>query len=181
MSACRLARSPVCTILYVVTCLCLAYSVTAAADWNVVAVTGDTAQGRTTIARTTNEAGYALEIYRDTNDAIRARLSMSSSLLNLADRTCPTYQIDRGKARNRSINDAPCISQPEWAEFVLGYVDEGVVESSTLRGLMLGINITFRFVLESGDYRETVFSLSGSMRAMQTAFGQNITVTEPAR
>ena len=152
-----------------------------AAQWDVVSVAGQNNEAATVIARTVNEGGYMLEIYRDAGDAIRARITLPGDLLALAPKSCPTYQIDKGAPRNRSINDAPCISRQGWAEFILGYANNGVVESSALRGMMLGINITFRFILANGDYRETMFSLAGSMRAMQTAFGQNLTVRETSQ
>lgn len=149
-----------------------------AAQWANVTHRGNDQASPTTIARTTNQEGYSLEIYRDTGNAIRSRLTMASDLLNIAEKSCPTYQIDNGHPRNRSINEAPCISNSQWAEFILGHVENGKIESSTLRGLMLGNRITFRFILDNGDYRETTFSLSGSMVAMQSAFGRNIVVTE---
>ena len=148
-----------------------------AAQWRVVTLENTDSEPATRIAQATNTAGYSLEIYRDSADAIRSRLTMADGLLNLAGKKCPTYQIDRGIPQNRSINDAPCISNSKWAEFVLGYVEDEKIESSTLRALMLGISIKFRFILENGDYRETTFSLTGSMKAMKTAFGEDILIT----
>lgn len=150
---------------------------TVSAQWTVVTHQVTASEPETKIAQTINPEGYTLEIYRDSGDAIRSRLTLKNGLIALADKTCPTYQIDKGQPRNRSINDAPCISSTQWAEFILGHVKDDKIESSTLHGLMIGINITFRFILANGDYRETRFSLAGSMRTMQTAFGQDIVVT----
>lgn len=147
------------------------------AQWTVVTHQVSDSGPPTRIAETTNSAGYSLEIYRDPGNAIRSRLTMAKGLIALADKTCPTYQIDKGLPRNSSINDAACISKPQWAEFILGHVQNGKIESAALRGLMNGINITFRFILATGDYRQTTFSLAGSMRAMQSAFGPDIKVT----
>lgn len=158
-------------------CGWLFFPFVAVAQWNIVTHQETGAVGETKIARVTNTDGYSLEIYRDSADAIRSRLTMANGLLNLADKSCPTFQIDKGMPQNRSINDAPCLSSSQWAEFILGYVEDGKVESSTLLGLMNGINITFRFVLKNGDYRQTSFSLSGSMRAMQTAFGRELVIS----
>lgn len=151
------------------------------AQWTVVAHQESVSEVQTTIAHTTNASGYSFEIYRDSGDAIRSRLTMADGLIKLADKKCPTYQIDKGMPQNRSINDASCISNSQWAEFILGYVINGKIESSTLLGLMNGISISFRFVLDNGDYRETKFSLSGSKHTMQTAFGQDIIVTTSPR
>ncbi len=155
----------------------LYFPATVLAEWTVIQQeTPDTGSG-TTIAYTKNDSGYTLEIYRDSVDAIRSRFTLINGLTKLADRSCPTYQIDKGMSINRSLNDAPCITNAQWAEFILGHVNNGQVSSSTLLALMDGISIRFRFILANGDYRETNFSLQGSKRAMTIAFGQNIVVT----
>ena len=146
------------------------------AQWSVV-TQQTAAEPQTKIAHSINTGGYTLDIYRDASDTIRSRLTLADGLINLAGKSCPTYQIDTGKPRNRSINDAPCIARSNWAEFIIGQVKDGKIESSLLLSLMNGINISFRFILANGDYRETQFSLAGSKWTMQSAFGQNVTVT----
>ena len=44
--------------------------------------------------------------------------------------------------------------------------------------LMNGNSITFLFELSNKDYRQTSFSLQGSKRAMTTAFGEKVSVSE---
>ena len=149
----------------------------ALAQWSIVTHQAANSLVPTKIAQTTNGEGYSLEIYRDTGDAIRSRITLTPGLISLAGKSCPTYQIDTGKPRNRSLDDAPCIAQARWAEFILGQVADGKIESSVLLSMMNGINITFRFALSNGDYRETQFSLAGSKWTMQSIFGQNVTVT----
>ena len=147
------------------------------AQWTIVTHQATDTAAPTKIAQSINAAGYILEIYRDSGDTIRSRITLANGLLNLAEKTCPTYQIDTGKPRNRSINDAACIAKAHWSEFILGQVKDGKIESSILLSLMNGINISFRFALADGDYRETQFSLAGSKWTMQSAFGQNVMVT----
>ena len=165
-SACR-------SLLYLV----LLLPAVAAAQWTVVTHQTAESEPQTKVAQTINDAGYTFEIYLDAGNTIRSRLTLTDGLIKLADKSCPTYQIDRGKPRNRSINDAPCISRSQWAEFILGQVKDGKIESSILLSLMNGINISFRFVLADGDYRETQFSLAGSKWTMTSIFGQNVAVT----
>ena len=145
--------------------------VTVSAEWIVITHTDTDVDSETSVAFSENTDGYSLEIYRDSVDAIRSRFSVAKGLLSLADKSCPTYQIDRGRANNRSVDDAPCLSSKLWAEFILGYVKNENIASSSLLALMNGITITFRFRLANGDYRETKFSLAGSKRAMTIAFG----------
>ena len=147
------------------------------AEWNVITHKDTDSNEETNIAYSINESGYSLEIYRDSVDAIRSRFTLTKGLLAFADKSCPTYQIDRGTPKNRSINDAPCLAGKQWAEFILGYIEVDEIASSALLSLMNGITITFRFQLANGDYRETGFSLQGSKRAMTIAFGHDIRIT----
>jgi hypothetical protein len=98
-------------------------------------------------------------------------------LTSLDGRTCPTFQIDRGPAVNRSVNNAPCLQTGQWAEFVLGYVSDKQIISPRLLSFLNGNNIVFRFRLGGGDYRDTQFSLLGSKRSMTEAIGADIAVT----
>ncbi len=150
------------------------------AEWNVSTHEDEKVEKVTNVAYTVNKSGYTLEIYRDSVNAIRSRFTMTKGLLRLSDKTCPTYQIDKGPPKNRSINDATCISSNQWVEYILGYVINDEIASSLLLALMDGVTITYRFHLASGDYREAKFSLIGSKRAMTIALGDNITVVESA-
>jgi len=153
--------------------------VTLKAQWSTINhKSGPENDTDTTVAYTVNQDGYALEIYIDSVNAVRSRFSLPDGLIIFADKFCPTYQIDRGIPVNRSINSAPCISSKQWVEFVIGHADGNRITSTTLRALMNGKSVTYRFKLSNNDYRETNFSLQGSRRAMTSAFGENIVVTE---
>jgi len=77
---------------------------------------------------------------------------------------------------NRSINDALCLLNYQWVEFVLGYIENNEIKSTALHNMMNGNKITYRFILESGGYDETEFSLSGSKRILTNILGNNLTV-----
>lgn len=112
------------------------------------------------IARSENDDKYSLEIYQDKNHAIRLRFSMNFNTDRLDTRHCPTYQIDDHPPLNHSLNDAPCIIHEKWAEFLIG--EPANTDNSQVKQLILGEQIIFRFILDNGQYRETLFSLSGS-------------------
>ena len=61
---------------------------------------------------------------------------------------------------------------------MLGYVKEQKVESRALNAVKNGQAVTYRFILETGGYDETRFSLSGSSRALTAALG-DLDVTAP--
>ncbi len=147
------------------------------AVWEVMNLVDSGTNTTTQVAFTENEAGYSLQIYRDDVDAIRARFSLNRKLDLLAKRHCPTFQVDSRLLDNRSINDAPCITNVGWSEFVLGYVSDNVVNSAKLNALVNGNTITFRYMLENGAYEETSFSLLGSKRSTLTVIGGDITIS----
>ena len=128
------------------------------------------------VAYTQNNDGYSLEIYKDASNAIRSRFSMNNSLLKLANKHCPTFQVDQREIANRSINDARCISSPKWAEFILGYIVDNEIKSSQLHNMMNGNKITFRYQLENEGYDEVNFSLNGSKRVLLSVIGNNVIV-----
>ena len=146
------------------------------ADWDVITHTNTSDNSETQVARTINEEGYILEIYKDNGGAIRSRLSLNAELDQFATKSCPTYQIGRYTFDNTSVNDAPCLTNLSWSEFILGYSENFVVSSRKLNAFLNGNNVIFRFILENGSYQETSFSLSGSKRAVLNAFGSGITI-----
>ena len=119
-----------------------------AAEWKIITHTDTNSETQTQVAFSENKDGYSLEIYKDSVGAIRTRFSLNTALDMFAKRTCPTYQIDTRMIDNRSINDAPCLTDVAWSEFVLGYVNNFNVTSAKLNALMNGSTVTFRFMLE---------------------------------
>lgn len=152
---------------------------TAFADWQVRTQADPDKKQSFTLAGTVNPDGHRIEIYRDQGNAIRARFTLADSLVQFAPKSCPTYQVDAREPVNRSIHDAPCIATPVRAEYILGYVEDERIESAGLLAFMNGVNVSFRFRLDSGAYRETVFSLSGSSSAIIRAIGRQYQVRAP--
>ena len=146
-------------------------------QWNIMAHTDTDSGLQTLVATIENEEGYKLEIYRDANDVIRSRFNIRNSYDLIAVKQCPTSQVDERVLSNRSINDAPCISQPRWAEYVIGYITDDKVLSLPLHNLMNGNVIYYRFLLKNGSYAETFFSLYGSKEILNTALGKNLVIT----
>ena len=99
---------------YKIALFLLLYPAIALAQWDVVTHTDTNTDSRTQVAYTKNEDGYSLEIYRDNVGAIRSRFSLNAALDMFAKRSCPTYEIDTRLIDNRSINDAPCITDMAW-------------------------------------------------------------------
>jgi len=163
-------------IVQKITFILLFYPAFVLAEWSVITHTNTNDNTETQVARIKNEEGYTLEIYKDNIGAIRSRFSLNKALDKFAKRSCPTYQIGRYTLDNTSINDAPCLTELSWTEFILGYEENSVVSSKKLNAFLNGNNVIFRFMLDNGSYQETQFSLTGSKRAVITSFGSGITI-----
>lgn len=149
---------------------------TSLAAWEVVSRADSSNNIQTRIAYAENIEGYTLEIYRDAVGAVRARFSLNRPLDKLPARHCPTLQIDDRVLDNRSVNDAPCINDSDWSEFVLGYVNAEEIISPKLYALVNGKTLTYRFMLDHGGYDETSFSLDGSKRTTLTVLGGDVSI-----
>lgn len=162
------------------TLILLGFSAQIQAQWDVMSHTDTDSGVQTRVATIENEEGYKLEIYRDANDVVRTRFNIRNSYDLLAIKHCPTYQVDKRELNNRSINDAPCLSQSRWSEYVIGYISDDKVLSLPLHNLMNGNVIYYRFLLRNGNYGETSFSLSGSKGVIYSSLGNNLVVrTKP--
>ncbi len=161
----------------ILTLFLLTLSVQSQAQWEVMSHTDTDSGDQTRVATIENDDGYKLEIYRDANDVIRLKFNIRNSYELLANKQCPTFQVDERQLSNRSINDAPCLSQPRWAEYVIGYITDKSVLSLPLHNLMNGNVIYFRFLMGNENYAETSFSLSGSKAMLNGALGKDLVVT----
>lgn len=157
----------------------LLLSARVAAEWAVFTQPLEGTEADTTVARIANESGHTLEFYRDNAGAIRARFTLPTGLTALEQAHCPTLQVDRWAPANRSTDDTACRATHRWAEYTVGIVVNNNVKSERLLQLMNGSQITFRYRLSGGDYRDTVFSLAGSKRALMGAIGADITFSAP--
>jgi hypothetical protein len=147
-----------------------------AADWQVLVQRDLDDDAGTRAAHVENESGYGLEIYQDRTGAIHARFSLKKRLNGLAAGHCPTFQVDDRHLHNNSVDNSGCDNQRRWAKFMLGRIEGNRLVSRPVYELMNGIDITFRFNLESGGYEQTQFSLIGSKRALRAILGQDLEV-----
>lgn len=147
-----------------------------AADWQVLIQRDLDDDAATQAAHVENEAGYGLEIYQDRTGAVYARFSLKNRLNGFAAGHCPTFQVDDRHLHNSSVDNTGCDNQRHWAKFMLGRIEGNRLASRPVYELMNGIDITFRFKLESGGYEQTRFSLIGSKRALRSILGPNLEV-----
>ncbi len=148
----------------------------AIAEWHIISHANLNSDEKTQVAYTENKSGHSLEIYKDSVGAIRTRFTLNSKLNLFSNGICPTYQVDLTLVKNTSFNDAPCISNLNWSEFILGYITNNNITSLSLDALLNGNIVKFRYALDNGNYKETSFSLAGSKRATLKVIGNNIII-----
>ena len=148
----------------------------AIAEWYIISHANLNNDEKTQVAYTENRSGHSLEIYKDSVGAVRTRFTLNSKLNLFLDGICPTYQVDLTLVKNTSFNEAPCISNLNWSEFILGYITNNNISSLSLDALLNGNIVKFRYALDNGNYKETSFSLSGSKRAALKVIGNNIVI-----
>ena len=148
----------------------------AIAEWHIISHANLNSDEKTQVAYTENKSGHSLEIYKDSVGAIRTRFTLNSKLNLFSNGICPTYQVDLTLVKNTSFNGAPCISNLNWSEFILGYITNNNITSLSLDALLNGNIVKFRYALDNGNYKETSFSLAGSKRATLKVIGNNIII-----
>ena len=108
-----------------------------------------------------------MSIYSDDERNVRAIFEIGEGFDTIDPGVCPTYRVDRRQPRRVTFDDGQCQILPKQAAFTLGRSYEG--RNEQLRRIMNGSNIVFRYRLGGGHYRETSFTLRGSMYALTTA------------
>lgn len=122
---------------------------------------------RIDVAIVENESGHRLRIFSDDARNVRGIFEIGDGFDTIDPGVCPTYRVDKQQPRRVTFEEGRCNILPKQAEFTLGRTHEG--RNSRLRRIMNGSNIVFRYRLAEGNYRETSFTLRGSMYALTTA------------
>lgn len=139
----------------------------APAQWRVGQDTPTGTSKRVDVAIVENAGGDRLRIYSDDDMKVRGVLEIGGGFDTIDPAVCPTYRVDKRPPRRVTFDEGRCQILPRQAAFTLGRVHGG--RNEQLRRIMNGSNIVFRFRLGRGNYRETSFTLRGSMYALTTA------------
>lgn len=155
----------------------------AGARWSVVTETFEGVTPGIGVARVENASGHSFRIYRDGGGVVRAILGIDERRLEgFASDHCPTLQVDEGVPVVIPTGGTSCLLDARRARFSLGRIEDGrIVVSDMLRELMNGSRLIFRYRTRVGDYRETKFTLLGSMHAVSDSLGAGVRVFGAAR
>lgn len=153
--------------LVLATCLAAPASA-AAAPWRFLE--GDGAR-----ARIDNAQGDHLDVYRSADGRVIAELVIAGPS-NFTQATCPTLQIDDQQPLFHFTDPQSCSIEAMKARFELARITAQRIESALLYQLMNGTQVALRYPTTDRTYRETVFSLERSKKALLQALGRDLDV-----
>lgn len=139
----------------------------AVAQWRVGQETPVGGTQRIDVAVVENDSGHRLRIFSDDARNVHGIFEIGGGFDTIDPGVCPTYRVDKRAPHRVTFGEGRCQILPKQAAFTLGRTYEG--RNDRLRRIMNGSNIVFRYRLGGGNYRETSFTLRGSMYALTTA------------
>jgi hypothetical protein len=127
--------------------------------------------GASTVAYAENSTGQRIEVFVEENGTVVLRLQLGSGFETFSRANCPTFQIDTRKPMHHYEVGNGCYISAKLTRIELGAIADGEIESLVLHRFMNGSDVTFRFTVENGQYRQAQFSLSSSKQSLKRAIG----------
>jgi hypothetical protein len=160
---------------------------TAGAKWNVDSRVDSMTDRVTKIAQIQNNDGHVLKLYLKERNPWKVwgifRLN-DSSFDSLSPKTPPLYRIDDFEPRDvdllRRLEEVSNGKvdlyewQPKWVQWQIYGGENEVATKGTMCQLLIGSEVTFRYYLATGGYKETTFTLEGSREAIKEATGVRV-------
>ncbi|MFT4564044.1 MAG: hypothetical protein ACI9BW_003806 [Gammaproteobacteria bacterium] len=159
-------------IVLLLSCVCC--SSTVFATWSVSE--GDDA-GSVVTAYSENSGRQRTEIFLDDRNSVYLRLQLGAGFETLARSSCPTFQIDNRVPLHHYEAGTQCTIEAKAATITLGRISDKAIHSLVLHRFMNGNNVTFRYTIENGQYRQAEFSLRNSKQALKRAIGADTQIT----
>ena len=159
-----------------------------AAPWSIQHLDASTTGAACAAARTENEAGHSLSIYRECDGkAVWLKFSLAAtSKYRLSSELAPMYRIDKHHPKDLNVIKMaarsgrfavwPFALDSTSVAFVLWHGDEKLGLAEELVRLLQGQIIRFRFYLPDNSYKETLFALDGAADVIGAALGISSTV-----
>jgi hypothetical protein len=147
----------------------------AAAPWRV-APAGPPAQASRTLVETAR--GDRLAVYRDADGRVIAEFAAAGPS-PFARSACPSVQVDDHRPPFSFTAGVSCTIEANVARFELARITGTRLESALLYHLMNGNAVAFRYTTADRAYREAVFPLTQSKKALLRVLGRNLDVQAP--
>ena len=167
---------------FLIALLSLSFHIPAIAAWEVKEKIDSMTDEVMKSAYVVNEQGHSFTIYRIVKDgSVWGNFALSEKIFDQVDfRKPPIYRVDKNEpidlSSKKEMQDLGLGIQayewtPKWVNFKMwhGKYDEGI--SYSLKSIMIGKNIVFRYFLGTGGYKETSFSLEGAKESITSTLG----------
>lgn len=159
--------------------LCMLVSRSALAAWDITTRMDEIFGYEIKRAFVENDNSARLEVLRTNDDAILIEISIKGGFDKFTKTRCPSIQIDKLQLIHHISDRASCRMAARTAYIRIAQIDGDSIDSPLFFGLLNGSRIYVRYLTGNGDYREAVFSLRGSKKAIMDAIGgEDIEVIE---
>ncbi len=132
--------------------------------------------GLNPVAYVNNNSGQRVEVYVGDRSTVFLRFVLGPGFETFAESSCPTFQIDQRKPMHHFEVGYRCAVVAKRATYLLGQIDDSEITSLILHRFMNGNQVTFRYTIKSGQYRQLSFSLASSKQALTHALGSDIRI-----
>lgn len=156
----------------IIPAILLLVSASARAQWQIVA---NDKPPPARLAQVVDANGARLQVFRDPANNVVLRFRLHPGFDQLAG--CPTFQVTGKPPVHQSSDGSPCTNGGTWADYGLGHINKGQLNSLTLHRIMNGETITFRYTLKNHRYGEARFTLDRSKETVIEAIGRQVGVT----
>ncbi len=154
-------------------------SMATAAEWAVYAEAPHGVEFPSAVAIVFDGNGNSFRIYADDENTVRGIFSIRDGFDTFADSACPTYQVDAKPPLMLRFRDNSCRLEGKRAHFTFGVIEEATIRSRSLKQLLSGSEVAFRYKLHGVGYRETRFSLEGLRAAMDESLDSVAVIFTP--
>lgn len=119
-----------------------------------------------------SQSGFSLRLYRVSDGTIWATFRLPDASLDVLASRAPIFRIDKLEPVDidgiRKTIAEMVEQEPKWVSWQV-FHGGGAPNRGTLRDIMEGTTIVFRYFLFTGGYKETSFSLVGAKSAIASA------------
>ena len=131
------------------------------------------ALGLNPVAYAESATGEQVEIFLGDRSTVYLRFVLGTGFETFSESNCPTFQIDDRKPMHHFEVGYRCAIVAKRATYLLGPIIDQEISSLILHRFMNGNQVSFRYTVKNGQYRQADFSLGSSKQALTHALGAN--------
>ena len=150
--------------------LCLLGTHSAMATWTV---RDQEALGLNPVAYAQSANGERVAIFLGDGSVVYLCLQLGAGFETFSASNCPTFQIDDRTPMHHFEVGYRCAVVAKRATYLLGPIVDQEITSLVLHRFMNGNQVSFRYTVKNGQYRQSIFPLGSSKQALTRALGSD--------